>query len=264
MIAQPYIRGVLAELVDQADDHQARLSRLGGPGVRPGADGSAVALMSPPAATRASWPYDPAKAVATLKAHGWHVSQADRRPATSRDGGRECGAGIPAGTPIKFVWANVSSSISPVGALESRIFADDASRAAGIDVSFVTGTFSFLTAEYNDQNPAAGLCQRLGRQQLRRCATDYYPTQQGLLGAGGSLNLGGYTDPDARLMAASVSSPRRGDRRRGHISGPGLPGAVHAGPGLDRRRQPRVGGPADAFRAMTQQQYPFQFLYRVK
>ena len=28
-------------------------------------------------------------------------------------------------------------------------------RAAGIDVSFVTGTFSFLTADYNDQNPAA-------------------------------------------------------------------------------------------------------------
>ncbi len=85
----------------------------------------------------------------------------DRRPATSRDGcQRVWRRDSRPGTPIKFVWANVSSSISPVGALESRIFANEARRAAGIDVSFVTGSFSFLTAEYNDQNPAAGAVRR--------------------------------------------------------------------------------------------------------
>jgi peptide/nickel transport system substrate-binding protein len=266
VIAQPYMRGVLAELVDQ----RAIIKRVYHGWAVPAYGPAPTVPRSPyvsASATRAAWPYDPAKAVATLRAHGWRVKPGGqttcKRPGTAAD---ECGAGIPAGTPISFVWANVSSSISPVGALESRIVANEARRAAGIDVSFVTGTFGFLTAEYNDQNPAAGrYVNDWAVNNYGGALTDYYPTQQGLVGAGGSLNLGGYTDAAAqRLMAASVSSPSQ-SAINAEVSYLGRSYPVLYMPDQDVivAVSSRLGGAKDAFRAMTQQQYPFQFVYRV-
>ncbi len=182
VIAQPYMRGVFAELVDQA----AIIKRVYHGWAVPAYGPVPTAPRSPylsPAAARAPWPYDPGQAAATLEAHGWDVKPGGQTTCGRAGNGHdECGAGIPKGSPIKLVWANVSSSISPVGALESRIFANEARRAAGIDISFVTGTFSFLTAEYNDQNPAAsGYVNDWGVNNYGGALTDYYPTQEGLL-----------------------------------------------------------------------------------
>ncbi len=267
IIAQPYARGVLAELVDQA-----KIIRHVYHGWAVPAHGPApTALRSPylsAAATRAAWPYDPAKAAATLRAHGWRVRPGGQT--TCRRPGRgvgECGAGIPVGTPLRFVWANLPKSVAPAETLESRIFAADARRAAGIDVSFVTGSFSFLTAEYNDQNPgAAGYINDWGVNNYGGALGDYYPTQQGLLSRGGSLNLGAYVDSVAdRLMAASVSSPsaRAIDAEVAHL-GRAYPVLYMPDEDWIVAVSSRVGGGQAAFRAMTQQRYPFQFLYRVK
>lgn len=267
VIAQPYVRGVLAELVDQ----RAIIRRVYHGWAVPAYGPAPTAPRSPylsAAATRAAWPFDPARAAATLRAHGWRVRPGGRttcaRPGT---GAGECGAGIPAGTPIRLVWANVPSTTSPVGALESRIFAREARRAAGIVVSFVSGRFSFLTADYNDQNPAAGpYVNDWAVNNFGGVYTDYYPTQYGLLSPGGSLNLGAYADRHAsRLMTASVAGAD--------------PGAISAEVAYLTRDYPvlympdqdwimavsrTIGGPRRAFQAMTQQQYLFQFLYRLR
>jgi len=267
VIGQPYMRGVFAELVDQAtiirrvyhgwavQAHGPVPSEPHSPYV------SATAALAP-------WPYDPARAVATLRAHGWRVRPGGQTTcAKPGSGAGECGTGIPAGTPIKLVWANVSGSSSSVGVLESGIFAADARHVAGITVSFVSGGFSYLTAEYNDQNPAAAAhVSDWGVNNFGGVYTDYYPTQEGLLSLGGSLNLGGYADPRAdRLMAASVasSSPRAISAEVSYLS--------RAFPVLYMPDQDwitavsnRLGGPASAFRAMTQQQAPFQFLYLLR
>ena len=266
VISQPYMRGVFAELVVQV----AIIKRVyhgwavQAHGPVPSAPASPDVSAS---AAAAPWPYDPATAAATLRAHGWRVRPGGQtvclKPGT---GAGECGAGIPRGTPIKLVWANVAGTGSSVGAQESAIFATDASRAAGIDVSFVSGKFSFLTAEYNDQNPAASsYVNDWGVNNFGGVYTDYYPTQAGLLSLGGSLNLGAYSDATAnRLMAASVSShsPLAIDDEVSYLS--------RAYPVLYMPDQDwitavsnKLGGPASAFRAMTQQQDPFQFLYRV-
>lgn len=264
VIAQRYMRRVFAELVDQA----AIIRRVYHGWAVP-AHGPVPSQPSSPyvsaAVARAPWAYDPARAVATLRSHGWNVRPGRqticRRPGA---GAHECGAGIPRGTPIKLVWANVAGSGSPVGTAESRIFAAEARRAAGIVVSFVSGTFSFLTAEYNDQNPAAGAyVNAWGVNNFGGVYTDYYPTQEGLLSLGGSLNLGGYDDPTAnRLMAASVSldDPTAISDEASYLS--------RSYPVLYMPDQDwivavsrRVGGPARAFRAMTQQQDQFEFLY---
>jgi peptide/nickel transport system substrate-binding protein len=265
VIAQRYMRGVFAELVDQATIIKRVYHGWAVPAHGPVPSAPLSPYVSATAAS-APWPYDPAQAAATLRAHGWDVKPGGqtscRKPGT---GAGQCGAGIPAGTPIRLVWANASSS--PVGSLESSIFATDAKHAAGIDISFASGKFSFLTAEYNDQNPAAGAyVNDWGVNNFGGVYTDYYPTQDGLLSLGGSLNLGAYDDPKAdRLMAASVASPS--------------PLAISDEVSYLSRAYPvlympdqdwitavsdKLGGPAAAFRAMTQQQDPFQFLYRIR
>lgn len=267
VIAQSYMRGVLAELVDQA----AIIKRVYHGWAVPAYGPVPTYPRSPyvvASAARAVWPYDPGAAAATLRAHGWAVKPGGqttcRRPGT---GSGECGAGIPRGTPIRLVWANVSSATSPVGTLESSIFAADARRAAGIDVSFVNGKFSFLTAEYNDQNPAAAAyVNDWAVNNFGGVYTDYYPTQDGLLSLGGSLNLGGYDDSTAeKLMAASVTSSSP-TAISDEVSYLGRDYPVLYMPDQDwiTAVSRRVGGPPNAFRAMTQQQYQFQFLYLLR
>jgi peptide/nickel transport system substrate-binding protein len=267
VIAQRYMRGVFAELVDQATIIKRVYHGWAVPAYGPvPSDPDSPYVVA--TAARASWPFDPRAAAATLRAHGWAVKPGGqttcRKPGT---GGGECGAGIPKGTPIKLVWANASSAGSPVGTLESKIFAADAARVAGIEVSFVSAEFSFLTAEYNDQNPAAGAyVNDWAINNFGGVYTDYYPTQNGLLSLGGSLNLGAYDDAKAqRLMAASVTS-----RSRLAISDE-VSYLARVYPVLYMPDQDwitavskKLGGPVSAFRAMTQQQDPFQFLYRVR
>jgi peptide/nickel transport system substrate-binding protein len=267
VIAQRYMRGVFAELVDQATIIKRVYHGWAVPAYGPvPSDPRSPYLVA--TAARAPWPYNPRAAVATLRAHGWAVRPEGqttcRKPGT---GAGDCGAGIPKGTPIKLVWANVASASSPVGTLESKIFAADAERAAGIDISFVSGKFSFLTAEYNDQNPAAGAyVNDWAVNNFGGVYTDYYPTQDGLLSLGGSLNLGGYADRTAdRLMAASVAS----DSSLAVSDEVAYLSRVY--PVLYMPDQdwitavsPKLGGPADAFRAMTQQQDQFQFLYLLR
>jgi peptide/nickel transport system substrate-binding protein len=267
VIAQPYMRGVFAELVDQATIIKRVYHGWAVPAYGPVPSAPRSPYVSG-AVAKADWSYDPTQAAATLRARGWDVKPGGQTVcARPGSGAGRCGAGIPKGTPIKLVWANVSGASSPVGTLESAIFGADARRAAGIVVSFVSAKFGFLTAEYNDQNPAAGAyVNDWAVNNFGGVYTDYYPTQNGLLSLGGSLNLGGYDDVKAeRLMAASVTS-----RSRLAISDE-VSYLARAYPVLYMPDQDwiiavsnRLGGPAGAFRAMTQQQDPFQFLYLVR
>lgn len=267
VVAQPYIRGVLAELVDQpriiARVYHGWAVQDHGP--------VPVAPRSPylrAAATTVPWPYDPAKAVATLRARGWRVRPGGRTTCVRPGAGAgDCGAGIPAGTPISFSWANLTASVSPVGIRESRIFAAAARRYAGIDVRFLTGSFGVLTADYNDQASAAAGDQNVwGVNNFGGALTGYYPTQAGLLGPGGALNLGSYGGRRVRaLLAASIRSPGMGaiNREVGYLSRV-FPVLYMPDQDWITVVSAGVGGPPAAFAAMTQRQYFFQLLYRVR
>ncbi len=211
VVAQTYIRGVFAELVDEpaivADVYHGWAAAAYGP--------VATAPQTPfvPAnVNKPAYPYDPSKAVSTLKAHGWDVKPGGEttcaKPGT---GSSECGAGIPKGTPIKFVWANQPESAAATGVIESEAFASEAKAAAGIDITFQNKTFNFLTSNYNDQNPAAKkYTNDWGVNNYGGINTDYYPTEDGVMNTTGALNLGDYADPTAnKLMVASTTSPSK-------------------------------------------------------
>ena len=155
----------------------------------------------------------PATAVSLLKAHGWKVvpggSTTCQKAGTASN---ECGAGIPVGTPISFVWANLPQSESTTGGLESEAVSSEAKSAAGITITLVTKTFNFLTANYNNQNPAATkYTNDWGVNNYGGIYQDYYPTQQGITAPeNAGLNLGAYSDPTANtLVEQSVSAAPR-------------------------------------------------------
>jgi peptide/nickel transport system substrate-binding protein len=81
------------------------------------------------------YPYDPPAAVALLKAHGWKVVPAGQTTCgKAGSAADECGAGIPAGTPLTFNWVDLPRSESATNALEGQAFASAAKTALGVTV----------------------------------------------------------------------------------------------------------------------------------
>jgi peptide/nickel transport system substrate-binding protein len=221
---------------------------------------------APASAGKAAYPFNPSKAVSILTAHGWKVVPNGKttcvKPGSAAN---ECGAGIPAGTPIAFVWANQPETVSTTGALEAEVVASEAKQAAGIDITLQTKTFNFLTSNYNDQNPAAAkYTSDWGVNNYGGLFTDYYPTAEGVWNTGAGFNLGDFNDPMATtLMNASVHS--------------GSPEAIKVEAAYIQTHPPvwfmpdqdyllavnsgKVAGPSDGWLAMTQQQWFPQYWY---
>ena len=199
VIAQRYVRGAIDGLIDQAGIIK---------GVYKGAAVTAYGPVSsapsspyaPAAADNPPYPYNPAKSVATLKAHGWNVVPNGQttcaKPGTSSS---ECGAGIPKGTPIKFVWGNVPEATATTGVLESEALASAAKQYAGINIQLVTKTFNFLAENYNDANPAAAkYTNDWGVNNYGGLFQDYYPTQDGSRTIPAAASTSGPTTPRPR------------------------------------------------------------------
>ena len=127
---------------------------------------------APADATTPPYPVQPVDG--GLAAQGARLEGRAERPDHLRQGRAprpsECGAGIPAGTPISSSSGPTSpQSASTTGALESEALASMAKQAAGINIQLQTKTFNFLTSNYNNAEPGGGqVHQRLGREQLRR------------------------------------------------------------------------------------------------
>lgn len=209
ILAQPYIRGVFAELTNQNLIVNKVYHGWAVPAYGPVAEAPKSPFV-PANVTKPAWPFSPKKAVATLKAHGWDVHPGGQTVcAKPGSGARECGAGIPKGTPIKFVWANLPESASATGVLESEEFASVAKQYAGVNVTFQSKTFNFLTSNYNNQNPASKkYVNDWGVNNYGGIFTDYYPTENGVMNTTGALNMGAYADPIAnKLMNASILAP---------------------------------------------------------
>jgi peptide/nickel transport system substrate-binding protein len=207
VVAQPYIRGVFAQLVDQKAIIAGAYHGWAVPAYGPVATAPKSPYVSS-SATKPVWKFNPKAAEATLKAHGWNVKPGGTttcaKPGTSAS---ECGAGIPKGTPIKFVWATQPESAAATGVLEAESFESQA-KSLGIDVTIQYKTFSFLTSNYNDQNPASKKYQSdWGANGYGGVFVDYYPTENGVITPTGGLNMGDYDNAEAnKLMAASIVS----------------------------------------------------------
>jgi peptide/nickel transport system substrate-binding protein len=157
------------------------------------------------------YPFSPSTAVSLLKSHGWKVvpnGQTTCQKAGSGTG--ECGAGIPAGTPLKFNWVDVPQAEAPADGLEGQAFASEAKSAAGINVELETKTFQYAFENYDNADPADAKNEnQWAFANTGGFSYDFYPSSEGIFNTGGVFNEGSYSDPQAdKLMNASVFSSK--------------------------------------------------------
>lgn len=267
VIAQPYVRAAIMHLINDAGIIQGVYKNAAVPQYGP-VPSSPDSDYTPSNAVNAPYPYSPTTAVSLLKSHGWKVVPNGQttcaKAGTATD---ECGAGIPAGTPLAFTWANQPEATATTGVLESEALASEAKQAAGININLQTKTFNFLTANYNDQNPAAAkYTNDWGVNNYGGLYEDYYPTQYGVDNAGGGFNLGDYNDPMAtKLINDSVHSgaPDAVKNEASYLT-ENLPVFYFPNPDILLAVSKKVGGPAKSWLALTQQAEDPQLWYVAK
>jgi peptide/nickel transport system substrate-binding protein len=268
IIAQPYARQVLDYLTDQPAIIKGVYKNAAVPAYGP-VPSAPTSPYAPANATAPSYPYNPSKAVSLLKSHGWKVVPGGQTTcATAGTGSTECGAGIPAGTPFKFVWANQPESAQTTGALESEVVASEAKQAAGINITLQTKTFNFLTSNYNNANPAAAqYTNDWGVNNYGGIFTDFYPTAAGIWNPGGGLNIGGVNDPqgNALINASEHSGDVNAAKTEAAYWTQNPP--VLFMPDRDYLlavNSKKVGSQPDGWTAMTQEQWFPQYWYNLK
>jgi peptide/nickel transport system substrate-binding protein len=211
------------------------------------------------------YPYDPSAAASLLRAHGWKVvphGQTTCRKAGS--GAGECGAGIPAGTPLKFNWVDLPASESPFSALEGQTFASEARTAAGVTVALQSRTFDYQLANFDDAGPS-GAADRDDWAIANGGGFfyDYYPASDQTFNTGGVFNAGGFSDAAAdKLMRASVFGPDpNAVTREAQYLTANPPVLFLPGPAVVYAVSNKVGGDPAGFGALTQQSLQPQYWY---
>jgi peptide/nickel transport system substrate-binding protein len=267
VISQTYVRGAIDSLIDQPAIIKAVYKGAAVPQYAP-VPSAPTSPYAPTAATTPTYPYSTTYAVTTLKAHGWDVKPGGvttcAKPGTSAT---ECGAGIPKGTPIKFVWANPPQSVSTTAIGESTILASAAKQYAGIDIQLTTESEDFLFQNYDDQVPGDKKYENdWGVNNVGGVYTDYFPTASGIWTPGGGFNFGDYDDPTAnKLVNQSVfgTNPNLVKNEVTYES-KALPAFFF--PALDNlfAVSKKVGGSSTGFLALTQQQDEPQLFYLTK
>jgi len=259
-----YARQVLAYLEDQPAYLKGIFKSAGVTAYGP-IPSSPHTPFTPADAVTAPYPYDPAKAVALLKAHGWHVVPGGQstcvKPGTASD---ECGAGVPKGTPFKFVMAYIPASETPSAGLESESLGSEAKQAAGIDISYTVKTFDYIFGNFNDANPAGKkYTNDWGIENFGGFTDDYYPTTNSIFNTGGTYNQGDYDDAQANtLIHNSVygTNPKAVTAEAAYLA-KSLPAYFFPNPDLIWAVSKKIGGPANSFLALTQYQTFPQYWY---
>jgi peptide/nickel transport system substrate-binding protein len=153
------------------------------------------------------YPYDPAKANALLKAHGWQVVGGVLTCESAGTGASNCGAGIAKGTQAKFSMAytsGISTQADDVTILKSGL------AQAGIQLTPQAQTFNTLLGDTVPCKPTAASCKwtflYLGGWLFN--GPGFEPTGEALYETGVPSNSGSYSDPtmDQLTKATQTSS----------------------------------------------------------
>ena len=220
---------------------------------------------APANSTHPLYPYSPTKAVALLQAHGWHVVPGGQTTcAHAGSGANQCGAGIPAGTPLTFTWATQTVASAPFVSLVDETITSEAKQAAGINVQLFQKTFNYISSNYNDADPSvAKYDNSWGVENYSGFTDNVYPTQNAIFNTGGSYNAGAYSDPkmDALIKASVFGSNPNAVTNEAAYEGAALPALW--GPNYDAiyAVSNRVGGPSDSWIALTQYGFYPQYWY---
>jgi peptide/nickel transport system substrate-binding protein len=191
LIAQPYIRQALAQLENQpaeiasaaAFDHAGGADYGPAPAIPQSPFDSANSLTNP-------YPYSISAASTLLSSHGWAVVPGGvttcAHPGTAAG---ECGAGIPAGTPLSWnlVWA---TDVPGVGAVVKAWAAN--SKQVGVTITLEAQTFNYIIINLDDVTDP-GNAHLWAIEDFGGFTDSLYPTTDQLFNTKGAFNFGGFS-----------------------------------------------------------------------
>ncbi len=203
IVNQTYFRQAMAHVEDQQGWISAFMHGAGAPAYGPIPAYPKSPFLPSNAATD-PYPFSINSATSLLKSHGWTVNAGGTDVCQSAgSGANQCGAGIPAGTPLKFNLIYNSGSN-----LISSEMTDLVSKAkqAGINITLQSSNFNFMISNYLD--PAAPANEnKWAMEDFGGETNSTYPTTFSLFNTGGSNQIGNYSDPKAdALINASITS----------------------------------------------------------
>lgn len=205
IISRLYIRQAIARLQDQPGVIKAFFYGAAGQAYGP-VPALPKSPYTPANALTNPYPFSVTAATSLLKAHGWKVipggTDTCTRPGT---GLSDCGAGIPAGTPLAW---NLIYTTTPASIGEQVIALASEAKRAGIEITLVSSNFDHIVGNYDDQTPAGNAnTGKWAMADFGGFADNTYPTTFGIFNCAGSSNFGGYCSPQAdKLIDASVLS----------------------------------------------------------
>jgi peptide/nickel transport system substrate-binding protein len=262
IIHQLYFRQAMAMLVDQPAIIAGIYHGAAGPAYGP-VPSVPKTPYTPANSVKPPYPYNPAKAVATLKAHGWHVVPNGQttcaRPGT---GSNECGAGIPAGTPISFAWYTETAASGPYVSLTDEAVTSEAKKAAGINIALHQKTFNYIASNFNDPDPSVAKFKNTwGVENFSGYTNAPYPTQNSIFNTGGSFNSGGYTDPkmDNLIRNSVFGSDPKAVTKEASYEATALPALFLPNYDYIWAVSKRVGGDPKSYLSLTQYAFWPQF-----
>lgn len=264
IIAQLYIRQALAHLQNQQAviDSKGIFDGAADPAYGP-IPAAPKSPFAPSDALNNPYPFSISAASQLLSSHGWDVKPGGTttctKPGTASD---ECGAGIPAGTPLS--WNLIYSSSPPNIGTQVEAFASNA-KQVGIDMSLSAKTFNYITENIQDPaNPDQD--NSWAMQDYGGDTDDLYPTTDTIFNTSGSFNTGGYSDPKAdSLINASVYSdnPNAVEAEASYITQQ-QPALFQPNEDLVTAFKNTIHGPANSFTDSSQYQYSPEYWYFVK
>jgi peptide/nickel transport system substrate-binding protein len=148
--------------------------------------------------------YNPAKAAATLAAHGWNVVKGGvdtcKSPGT---GPTQCGAGITAGEKLEFTY--IYDGEVGIAYPKERIQIGSDFALGGIKLNLKSVNETELQSETVPCTSSQADCSwEISGEGGWIYSPDYYPSGEDLFETGAGSNLGSYSDPETdKLIAAT-------------------------------------------------------------
>lgn len=200
MLSQLYIRQVLESLINRPQIVSKVYGGYADPGNGPVPVSIGGGWASPLEQHGGPYPYDPAKAIALLKAHGWKVVpngvSTCTKPGT---GAAQCGAGIKAGEALQFQLV-YSSGRTSTDEEQAAIVSTEA--AAGVKIVLKPEPFNTIVSTIGTCTAASHPASTCGWQLLNYGYDPYSldPNGAGIFNTGGVNNYGGYSNAKEDLL----------------------------------------------------------------
>jgi peptide/nickel transport system substrate-binding protein len=203
IVSQLYFRQAMAHIEDQQGWISAFMHGAGAPAYGPIPAYPQSPYLPANAATN-PYTFNVSTADNLLKSHGWTVNAGGTDVCQNAgSGATQCGAGIPAGTQLKFNLIYNSGSELITSEMTDLV---SKAKQAGINITLQSSNFNYMISNYLDPYAPANE-NKWAMQDFGGESNSTYPTTFSLFNTGGSNQIGDYSNPHAdQLINDSITS----------------------------------------------------------